>query len=424
MMKLASSLLIGTRLFLLGGGIVACSEGQNILGKAVTSQEKKGDIAYQLFQAEYLYDRGKFAKALSFAQSAHLLDPHNELASMLEGAIEFGLAGMDIFTLAKKLADQGTLQSNAKLSIAASSGSSSDPLAALSVIFGISADEISAMTLDGNRVTTADGKVVEGAPQSGIFKNYPLLLPKSAADARQSGGNTIQHLARAVMALCGVVGDEVKLLDPPDVDARDASEACRTTPYTLEEVGKSRFLWAMAHLVEALAFRSIVLYAPDGTTPNIEKRSTVMSGSLSISDYLQGITQLSAVLDVIFPVDPATSADSMLTAMVHDLETVDLAFSAMPGVPTSMTSSIKSAITQIKTQEAKINQTKNSASGGGTQAGAGAQALKEQMTSQLSANLRTQIAAKSAAGDFTPAQKTDACGAYKTISTMPLPACD
>ena len=410
-------------LLLLSFALVACGEGQNVLGLSVTKKEKKADIAYQIFQAEYYYDRGKFAKALTFAEAARAMDPNNEHAGLLAGAIEFGLAGMDIYSLATRLMAQGEQKQAAgsDASSGATSGAAAggDALAQMSTLFGLSAADIQAMTLDDNRVTTADGKVVLGAPSSGIFKDYPVLLPKTASAARLSGGETIQHLAKAVMIICRFVGDDVKMTTPPSVDARDVSAECQTTPYHLVQQGKSRFLWALAHLVEALAFRSIVLYAPSGGVPNIEQRSKAMSGSLAITDYISGIGDLSAVLGVIFPVDPATNADSMLNAMITDLEAVDRTFSFMPGLPASLTSSVRKAIEQVQSQKAKA--TLPGGASGGANANVGA--LKEQLTSKLSANLRDQITAKSASGAFSPQQQTDACAAYKAISATPLDAC-
>ena len=412
-----SSSIVCLLVLLLGGGVLSCGSDQNILGKLVTGPQKKHDISYQLFQAEYYYDRGKFNKALTFAHAATAMDRDNEHAGLIEGAIEFGLAGLDIFSLAGKLIAQG----EAAQSLALEGDESSDALSQLSTIFGITAEQVGAMTLDGNSVTTADGKVVKGAPDSGLFKDYPVLLPKKAAEARLAGGDTILHLSRAVMAICRFVEDDVKLIDADNADPRHISADCQKAPNTLRQKGKSYFLWALAHLVESLAFRGIVLYAPDGATPNLMKRSAAMSGTLTITQYLQGITELSAVLDVVFPIDPVASADSMLTAMVNDLMTVDRTFANMSGIPTSMTKSIKTTIKQIKRQKAKMVASQGGAATG--TAGTDAQALKEQLTAKLSENLRTQITAKSAAGDFSPGQKTDACGAYQSISATPLDIC-
>ena len=355
-------------------------------------------------KASVLYDDGQFSDALQYAERAVELNPDSEEAGVLLGSIHMGLAGIDSFQLVENLISQ-----NEGSSLQDDNAASS--LSGLSDLVGLSTTEYSLLTLENNE---KDG--VQGAPATGVFSSLPVLLPKSAVEARISGGDTVFHIAKAIEALCPFVGDEVKLLGEGG-DIRHTSSTC-VSRGNQELRSKSHFNWAFAHLSEAILFNGVVLYAPDGGTPNLQQRAAILDDpgvTANLSEYVTAVNELAVVTDVVMPTDATESASSMLLAMFNDLETASNAFNSLSGIPESVTGSIVSSLADLQTQRDSI-----STSGGEDESST---ALKNQLTEGLATELRTQITAKNEAGELDASSKQELCSSYTSITTEPFDLC-
>ena len=393
--------------------LLACSEATNPLGYMVPDGYKASH-EYLLAQANIYLNYGDYDKAREFGEEAYKLDPGSEEGALVLGFAYLSLAGMSTFDLAIKLQEDGKDE-------ASLAEGSSNPLASLKTLLGLDEGTFASLTVEGNRVTLENGTVVEGAPSSGVFQSLPVLIPKTAEEARASGSEVLKLLAQAVEVVCPFVAEEAKVLSPVE-DPRHGVEACPPSPKDRYFGGRIHFLWSLAHLTEAIAFNNIVLYDPDGDGANLIKRSSLLSDStsLSITDYITAVQDLSVTLEQILPTDAEKSKSSMLIGMVNDLEATNKGFSLLPGMPENMTKSISEAITKINTQREALK----GATEGLSDEAAGSQALKEQLTSELASNLKTQIESKVEAGDLSAEQTTELCASYATISTDTIDACN
>ncbi|SMF38275.1 hypothetical protein [Pseudobacteriovorax antillogorgiicola] len=360
----------------------------------------------QRSKAYSLYDKGKYEEALEFALRSFELDSTSEESAVLLASIHMGLAGIDSFQLVENLISQNEGTALQEDSNAASS------LAGLSDLVGLSTTEYTSLTLTNNE---KDG--VQGAPTSGVFAELPVLLPKSAVEARISGGDTIYNIAQAIEVLCPFVGEDVKILGESG-DIRHTDEAC--APQGEQRFrSKSHFNWAFAHLAEAILFNGVVLYAPTSETPNLQARGAVLDDpgvTANLTEYIAAVNELAAVTDIIMPTDQEESANSMLLAMFNDLEAASLGFSSLAGLPESVSGGIVSSLSDLQSQRDSLSPA--------TDENESSSALKNQLTSGLAGELQSQITAKSEAGELDSESQAELCTAYDSISTEPFDICD
>ncbi len=407
-------------------GLACCSEQTNPLAYLSKPWSDK-DAAAFLSRSQILLDAGDYEGALVAAEKAFSLAPlQARMATQLSYA-HLAVAGLDLFQLARKMIDKET-NKDAPAATDPPAGTSepapaealnlladesaAGQLASLADLVGLSESDYEAITLPGNKLGD-----LEGAPSSGPFAALPILLPKTAIDARESGSPTLEHIASAITVLCNFLPEEVKLLGD-DGDIRHTSESCEPGARRPTQEGKAKFVWAIAHLIEAVAFHQVVLYQPSGTTPQLLQRSQVLSTysqSASITAYVKAVTELASVVDVVMPVDPALTRTSMLTAMFNDLETVSRTFTQMPNIPEKLAGGIVRSLDQLKGQKEKLGQ-KPGVDGNST-------VLKDQLTSGLATELKKQIEGKEAEGQLSPKEKADVCEAYQSISSEGLSLC-
>lgn len=402
--------------------ISGCSSESNPLGYLVLPSSRQS-FENLIYEAEAAMDRGDYKKAIEIGEKAYELDSGSERLAVVLGFAYMSIAGIDPMSLAEKLIEQGESEDEDKSNSlvqgeSEASEESSNPLAPLRSLLGLEDDELSAITLDGNVVTLEDGSVIEGAPKSGPFKDYPVLLPKTAPEARKAGGLALTSLAKAIKVVCPFVSTTAKVLSPIP-DSRHASDSCPPSEKELRFSGKIHFVWSFAHLTEAIAFNSIVLYDPSGAGANIIRRSESIRdpAALPVDQYLKAISELAVTLDLILPTSPESSADSMLFAMVNDLQATSRGFNNLPGMPESMTKPITDAIARLEEQQAQIEAT------GVSEVSAGSSVLKDTLTESLGENVRSSIEAKAASGELNEEEKKEACASYASISSEALEIC-
>lgn len=399
--------------FLLWSGLTACSESSNLNGIIARNWAAKDPKAL-ISHSEILFDQGDYAGALKSAQDAYSLAPYSSACAVQLSYSLLGVAGLDLFQLARKMIEKSASSPAAESSSLADTGNAAGQLVSLASLVGLTAEDYEAITLPDNRLGE-----LEGAPTTGPFRDLPVFLPKSAPEARSSSSATIQGIALATRVLCPFMPDEVKLLgDSGDIRHLDAS--CESREFSSHTKSKALFVWAVAHLIEAVAFNQVVLYQPDGQVPNLQHRTTLIgdrSVISSLSDYVKAVKDLASVIDIVLPTEAAASKSSMLTAMFNDLETVSLTFQNMPAVPAAIAKDIVSAIDQLKGQKDQLgsgNQAKDQRS----------VAFKDQLTEKMASELQTQISAKIDSGQVNETERIKLCQAYRTISTGTFASCD
>lgn len=354
-------------------------------------------------QASVLYDQGRFAEALTYAQRAFALDSSSEEGGIILSSIHMGLAGIDKFQLVKSMMQAET---------ALQGGNAASSLAEIAELIGLSTDEYDGLTLEGNQ---KDG--VEGAPTTGIFSTLPVLLPKTAVEARISGGDTIYHIAQAVEALCPFVADDVKILGEAG-DLRHTAESC-SPQGSQQYISESHFSWAFAHLAEAALFNEVVLYSTTGDEANLSARADLLSqsqGSLSLAEYIKSVNDLATVTDIIMPTEMEASQESMILAMFNNLEAASAGLSSLPGVPAEVKDQIVTSFADLLAERESLVTSEDD--------NLNSKALRDQMTADLAGKIQTQIIERANASPPSDEEKDEMCQAYSAVSAKPFDYCD
>jgi len=392
--------------------LLGCSESTNIMG-LIAASSTDHDAGALLSRSRIRLDAGDYAGALQDAERAVQLAPDCGDCAVQAGYCHLGVAGLDMFQLARKLIEKNSTDDTAL----AETGNASGQLSSLASLVGLGPTDYAAITQPNNRLGE-----LEGAPATGPFRSLPVYLPKTAPEARASDSPTLNHIARAVEVICPFMPADVKILgDNPDIRHGDA--ACTREDEADKARSNALFVWAVAHLVEAIAFHQVVLYTEDGATSNLQKRAAILenrSEIASLTDYVRAVKDLAALVDIILPTEVSASRASMLTAMFNDLQTVSLAFQRMAAVPEDLTQGIVDAIAELQGQKDKIG----SSGGSSSDEDQGAVAFKDQLTEGMATELKKQITTKIDSGQLSEQERTDLCSAYRQISTQAFASCD
>src|SRR5690606_37195172 len=103
------------------------------------------------------------------------------------------------------------------------------------------------------------------------FADYVVFYPMSMTDARaaaaEQGMKILSAANSAIQFVCPFVDDAVRI----EGDPRHSADQCPPTENPRLSRSKSHFIWAFAHLAEALAYYSVLLYQEEGNEKaNIE----------------------------------------------------------------------------------------------------------------------------------------------------------
>ena len=344
-------------LFLL---LTSCNESS--INEIFVTSKQENSIDSLLEQAQYEYDRGNFSKALSFAEKAYNKNPNNEASAVLLGHVYLAQAGLDTFSLAQNLISEGTST--------ASGDKTSNFFINTASAIGVSDEDLAALS-------------------TGSFGDSSLIyIPKTATDARNSESEVVVSLNKAISVLCPFIPEDVKLLSSELSDERHSATNCAPSSFDTQQTGQSIFAFALAHLGEAIVFYNVIFKTDEGnTSSNIEQEIANLSNLTSDpTAYATSITQISQVF--------STSEDSMIDAMLLDLEATNQALSEA-GVPSRVTNSVTKALTNVKEQ---VNGATNS------------DKLKQSLTSKVKEDLAEQITEVGAT------EGSDICESYKQIT--------
>lgn len=369
--------------------LTACG-GSNFNAFFTSEEQKKAQDQLRI-QAQYEYDQGNNDKALQITDEILRLNPYEEKTLILRSYAFLSKAGLDAFSLSKNLMDQA----DNKDTTSTTGDATSDNLNQLASVIGLSEADFNELGTKNTSTPTT------------------LYYPKTRTEARASLSEIISNIGAAVETLCPIIQ-----AGAPKDATKDPRHDCEASPLELQGRAQSHFAWALAHLGEAIAFYSVVLYddgavGADGKPlgANLQRVSASLNPSGDVAKFLTDLTALTNAINAIFPTGDAAAADSMLNAMFNDMKITSLSFASMGGVPDSVTKSIDESITNLEAKIAKISSTTDS--GATSDAAKQNAAVRNALTTQMADQLDNKIAALPAD------QKTQACELYKSINSDP-----
>jgi len=360
---------------LLGTALTGCGE-YNLL-RLTMPDEHRTSFDALLTSGRAAYDRGDMDEALRFSRKAYELDPRSEDAAILYGFVNLTLAGSDPFSLAKELSSDKA---------APAGGGAGDTLGGIKDALGLSDDERALL-----------GKPDKTDPE------LPILIPSCAEDARRDVP-TLAYLNTAILAVCPFVDTEARV-------GEDYRQTCEPFTGTRREQHRASFLWAFAHLTEALAFHAVLTYGTNAEgKSNLEARVAKIK-TLEVPALLTAVTTLETSLRTVMPTGGACSDAAPTTqfyATLNDMLAVDAAFARIPGVPDRITKSIRAAM-------ARVRQVQQNADPGSIK-NAQARALKGDFNGKIAGGLAAKIDEVAASGAADESQKATLCAAFDSIS--------
>ena len=350
-----------------------------------------------LLDCRILYDAGEFEEAEDKCDEALAMSPSSQAASILSGYVSLSRGGIDPYTLARKLINLNSPEDqadpNAGLNLsrservdsleelfllqpdsdpeAASSNSAADSLSKLGTLINLKPEDFEVL---GSRLSQENGDFA-----TNLFAGNEIFAANLVSPELRENVDVLRYMNQSVSKICPYVDLEVKI----ETDATGRHNCERKD--NANGSAKAHFLWAFSHLTEALVFQSVLLYQgtsqnEDGTSSsNFQKAGNQLNNfSGSLTEFSDRVADMQVATDRVFDV---TSEDSMLSRTLDALDTVTESFAKLSGLPTSITSSITSAV-------AKIRETGQSIGG----ENGNVKALKGQMTEKTAKVVAAKIA--------------------------------
>lgn len=366
--------------------LLACNAATNPLGQSVPEVDKLA-FDQNLSAARAYYDSGDLPKAQQHGEIAVLLNGQSEQAAVLLAYIYLGRIGIGPFQVAKGLLTNSTSPGAELLESAAGPNATLDKL---STMIGFTEEDFAAMG-------TIDSTVPE----------LPLLIPNCAEEARRDV-EKLTWISRAISLACPFVSPSARI-------PGELRHLCTSPESEITLSSKANFLWAFAHLAEALAFHSVLTYTTTqgGDKSNLEMRFAALSEAKAetpseVVQLVKEVETLEAAVSKIMPISGSCSptyAQTQLNALVNDMVSVSAAFAAMPGLPKSISSSVTAAMDQVNKGQAEVGE-----------ATADSSRLKA-MKGDFSKNLGSVLADKINSVNAADAQQVaDLCAAYGSIT--------
>jgi hypothetical protein len=411
--------------------LAACGSSANF-NKIFGGEDDAGDTLIDEAKADY--DRGDFAGAASKVNTLLTRNPDNEEAAVLMGYIALSQGGIDPYEVARKLvalssstatgtgtgtgtggtgtgtqafddsfeelanSGAGTSTGTTAPNAASSGADATKTLQLLGSLISLSPTDLGSLSLGafGAANSAANSAANNGGVQPTLFTGQnALLVPAPVTDALRTAVPALAYMNSAIKAVCRFVDPAVKIPD----DTRNADSAgCTETSYPRQQAAKANFLWAFSHLGEALIYQQVLLYtAPTNTsgTPSLTAVSATVNQTQQVdaANFANFVNEVVEVKNAINAVFDTSDSNAMLQATLEDLTMVTDAFDALQGLPTSVTSQITGAFSQLNTLSQNL---------GGNNVSGNTKALKTQFTSTLANGIGSQIdkAADKAAATF------------------------
>lgn len=403
-----------------------CSEDQNGFKDIFVDEGQKDAIDHILSEAQFEYDDGNYDEALKIADEVLAINPNNEEAILLKGYVYLAKGGIGTFELAEKLIDLSEDDDETNLRFASSSSNEAGDF--LDDLGSLIADneDIDKMYLDPNEIDYENTKIKGSEYGDGNIK-----FPKKASIAREDA-NFLENINDAIEIICPFVNEAAKVItstESSEIDDRHLTTKCPPYTGTKRSPGKIHFLWALAHLGEAIAFNYVIFPSVTTITNKVTdiENDAPSQGQLNVTQltkYINDIGELSAVVDAIFPTGETAEKDAMLTAIFNNLTAVGNGFGQMPGIPKEVTESIDDALSKLKETKDSLKK-KITDNAGSAESVSGASALKDQFFEDVAKKVGDKLEANTTelnkSGNET--QKKEACDAYKSLTSVPISIC-
>lgn len=390
---------------------ISCGGNSNLL-RAISSNDQILTYENYADSAKAAYNQGHYEKAWILATKAYQLSPGGESISILLGYIGLSLGGGDPFRLAKAMVNANKSEQNGERSAfierssilrmlmqdstpksdnLLNSRSTSSTLASFQKAIGLTNDELEQM---GEKDLTDP--------------ELPILKPKCVEYLRRDIPRLL-YLDQTIRLVCPFV-------DPSARIKTDYRQNCEPFDGTRADQNKAHFLWAFAHLTEALAFNTVLTYSTrdsDGSKSNLELRAEKVrrlqtNDPESLERFLGAVKGLESATDAVLPRTNSCSdaaPTSQLRATLHNLLAVNAGLARLSSIPKNIVSSINAATEKLSSSSDSF------------------QTIRSDFTKKTSENLASKIEelGKNPEQPLTPDQKSSLCGTLSSLGGTNLP---
>jgi tetratricopeptide (TPR) repeat protein len=404
------SLLVEFVIVVLSLGIYGCGSSTNLNQLWLGSEDGVDTL---IVECRVAYDQGDFDLAEEKCEKAVEINPDNEDANILMGYVNLSRGGIDPFRLARELISisdsgkddgaslQGDDDDDGEATDSASDASST--LQSLGNLINLSDADIA--SLSSKLEQCAEGVAsTDEAPclTTDLFLETPVFQPKTITGEVRASVEVLDYMSKAIEKVCGYVSPSVKV-------EGDTRHTCERSELATNNA-KGHFLWAFAHLTEALVFQTVLLYSSAEPDPETGKQtSNFQAGANNLNEFDGGLTDFAARID-----DMKTATDtvfniagegSMIDTTLSALDAVNKAFGVLSGLPEKITSRITGAMSKIRETGEKL---------GGGESG-DSKALKGQMTDKTGKVVKKKIDEAVAAS----LEKAGVQGGVGSLSNLP-----
>jgi hypothetical protein len=378
------------RFFLVFLVLVSCGDQNIFIDK---NDKDRADVL--LDQAVLYYDEGSLKLAEETAEKAKILDPEETQIRYLLANVYLAKGGFDFFSLILNIIKKQDKDALSEVKDV------SDLLKNFKDVFYLSEADITKMgTLS--------------ASTNSFFAGLDVYHPAIPGDVTSSDSPRSQVLAlkslnQTISILCPyIVSTDIRALY-----GTNSRYQCEATPDASHQA-ESYFLFGISHLIEAIMFHRILLYEAENAetienvTGNLARRAnklnTITMTQDNMPDYVAAVGLLKTDIDRILD---TTNTASMLNETVRNFKIAANAFGEIPGLPSSVTGSIKDQLKAMDEAIAKV--------GSGTQNAQGS-VFKDQLNKELLPKLTESIAKfKAKFPEETDKLKT-VCDTFKQIA--------
>lgn len=358
---------------------LACGDDGNFNPNAIFVTDHDEDrVDVLLARATIALDRKKLDKAEELATEAYNRNPDNIDASKLLANVYLSQVNLSVTGIAQRIADD----------LKVSDSSTASDTDALDVL-GLLGDVISLSVADYEILGTRT------EPKSSFFTGLPLIYPSEPGDHTNSDSprnklKSLRLINKAIVVLCPFISPSVTegFSDP----RHNCSEA---TNSTVSERAQVNFSFALAHLLEAVHFNSVLMYnensqASETSTQVIEnshlfkKVKAIENVSFTLDNVTEYSDAVDELLDDINAIYKPNDSNSLLVATMIDLRVANEALSRIEDLPDDLLLKIQGVLT-------KIQSSVDAAGGTKTDILNQSNALKDQLNTSLVSRLGTSI---------------------------------
>lgn len=386
----------------------------------------------KLQQAKLYYDSGNYAEAAKIAQDLLNINSDNEDAAILLGYTHLSIGGIDPFRLSCKMitinsgqecprhpASTTSTQNSTQTTTTTTPTSRPSRLedhshlardAAAFDLLTQSNTRNNGSTPTSNTSTSSSNKATDvlkklsqellsisdteysslsvGKYSTGIFASAPIYQPQRISEPLRESVNILREMNLALKSVCRFVDTSV-LAEFQNTEKTGRYDTnCTQTTQARRNTAKAHFLWAFAHLTEAMVYQSVLLYSSASTVTNGSSNFEAAVNSISnktyldstgISSFASDVDELKNLTDAVFD----TTDGSMLSETIKDLRSSGLAINAL-SLPSEISGTITKALDNLETISQKITQTTDVSS-------RNSKALKTQITENFAKTIGTKL---------------------------------